>query len=144
MLFRGKFADATIDSFVESQSPKEPGSTKEAVLMNWQLLVIMAIAFLVVFGVINLNNPAMQPNVGPQRFRGLVRILAWCRGNPNTVTTSSALVGIGTLALFVYRVLRTYVVLRSVHPKEACHNPGLDSAGVMSPMSMGQASESKE
>ena len=122
-LFRGKLAESTIDSFVALQSPKEPGSTKEAVLINWQLLVIVAIAFLVVSGVINLKNLALQPNVGPRHFRGWVHILIWCRGNPNTVTTSLALVGIGALALFVYRVVRTYFILNRVHAVEARNNP---------------------
>jgi hypothetical protein len=107
--FRGKVSDATLDAALKEEPRKEPGSAMEAALMNWQLLVFVVVAFLVAYGFLNFKNPGPILERGPRRLQGFVRFLTWCRGNPNTVMSSSVLVGLGGLALYMYRVIRAHV-----------------------------------
>ena len=102
-LFRGKISDATLVSFKPTTEP-EPKSFAASVSANWPLVVLAAIALCVAFGQIQLDNPWLNVGNGSRRFRGIAKMLIWCRGNPNTVASTSGLIGFGALAIFGYQI----------------------------------------
>ena len=111
--FRGRASDGVVDHF-QKREPK-PKNLYTALKANWPVLGIAVAAFAVVFGVIDFQNPALNLDAGSKRFRTLGRILLWCRGNPNTVWSSSLIIGIGASVVFSYQILRvTYAKPRPV------------------------------
>jgi hypothetical protein len=112
-LFRGKLSDRTIDELAVAERRKKPDNPKNAAVRNWELLVVAAFAFFVAAWLLNFNNPGPVLDAGPRRLRGVVKILQWCRGNPNTVVSSAVLVGCFTLGLYVYRVARASIDFNS-------------------------------
>ncbi len=108
--FRGRLSDEVIDSFIATKPQMKPNSPIDAALKNWQLPVLTAAACLVFWGIVNINNPGLNINGWPRRFRGVVRLLVWCLGNPNTVRSASALVGLTALMLYAHRVRSAYVL----------------------------------
>ena len=110
--FRGRIPDKALDLFkhevINEEPAKKPTSAWAAIINNWHVALIAATAFCVASEIIDLNSPWLNLDVGPKRFRGIARILAWCRGNPNTVTSSSWLVGIGALVVFVARIRKAH------------------------------------
>ena len=111
--FRGKLSDEVIDSYIATKPQMEPNSPIEAALKNWQLPVVTAAACLVFWGIVNINNPGLNINGWPRRFRGVVRLLAWSLDKPNTVRSASALVGLTSLMLYVHRVRSAYVLSKT-------------------------------
>ncbi len=105
-LFRGKISDDTLDAFTWEEPRHEPKTVTSAVLKNWQLPLIALIAFFVAFGVIDLSSPWLDMDGNGRRVRNLMRLIVWCRGNPNTVLSSSVLLGLGALGLYIYRIRR--------------------------------------
>lgn len=111
-LFRGKLSDATIDELTrdEPNQKREPETPIAVILTNWELLLIAAIAFAVAFGFIDFNHPWLEnldTEASNRRVRSLARNIAWCRDNPNTVFSSSLLVGCGALGWYLYLIMRT-------------------------------------
>jgi hypothetical protein len=113
-LFRGKLSDGTSDELAVAERQK-PDSPKDAAVRNWELLVVAAFAFLVAAWLLYFNNPGPVLEAGPRRLRGAVKILQWCRGNPNTVVSSAVLVGCFTCGLYAYRVARASIDSNSTH-----------------------------
>jgi len=109
-LFRGKLSDAATEALAVAERRKKPDNPKNAAVRNWELLAVAAFAFLVAAWLLYFDNPGPVLEAGPRRLRGAVKLVQWCRGNPNTVVSSSVLVGSFTLGLYVYRV-----VLASIH-----------------------------
>ena len=105
-LFRGKISDKTLDAFTREEPKDEPKTATSAVLKNWQLPLIALVAFLVASGVIDFSSPWLDIDLGARRARRLMRLMVWCRGNPNTVLSSTVLVGVGALGLYAYRIGR--------------------------------------
>jgi hypothetical protein len=99
------FPDGTIDAFTWETPAEEPKSAAVAAYKNWQIGVIAIVAFCVAFGVIDYNSPILNVDAGGKRARGFMRLITWCRGNPNTVTSSSALVGFGALGFYAFRIV---------------------------------------
>jgi hypothetical protein len=112
--FRGKLSDATLDAILRDKPPEEPKTAKAAAIKNWQLAVIALVAFCVAFQAIDFNGPWLNIDGGPKRTRTIVRLLQWCRGNPNTIRSSSALVGTAALAWYLYRIRRAVMIRANV------------------------------
>ena len=107
--FRGKLSDEALDSFMKQPTPETPRTAMQAAFFNWHLLLFAAVALLVVWGIVNVNQLGLNPpnpNAGGRRFRGFVRVLVWCQGNPNTMKSLSALVSVASLVLYGVRVGR--------------------------------------
>lgn len=113
-LFRGKLSDGTRDELAVAERQK-PDNPKDAAVRNWELLVVAAFAFLVAAWLLYFNNPGPVLDAAPRRLRGAVKILQWCRGNPNTVVSSAVLVGCFTFGLYAYRIVRASVDSNSTH-----------------------------
>jgi MFS family permease len=107
--FRGRLSNETLDAITSDEPPEEPQTAKAAAIKNWQLAVIALVAFCVASGVIDFGSPWLNIDAGPKRTRGFVRLIQWCRGNPNTVTSSSVLVGTAASAWYVLRIRRAAV-----------------------------------
>ena len=104
--FRGRLSDETLDAITRDEPSEEPKTAKAAAIKYWQVAAIALVAFCVGFGVIDFHSPWLNIDAGPKRTHGLVRLLQWCRGNPNTVTSSSILVGAAALAWYIFQVCR--------------------------------------
>ena len=104
--FRGKLPDKTIDALATTKRVEEPCNVRDAVVKNWELLAVSVGAFLIAAWVMSFDNPGPVLEAGPRRVRGAVRLVQWCRGNPNTIVSSAILVGCFTFGLYVYRVVR--------------------------------------
>lgn len=101
--FRGRASDALVDEFTKTKPP-EPFSWKTFFWNETWLLLASALGLAIFFGLIDFN--AIKVNLdGPRRLRGLVSILVWCRGNPNTLATSSLIAAIGCLVAFGYQTV---------------------------------------
>lgn len=72
-------------------------------------MIIAGVAFSVAFGAIDFDSPWFEIDGGVRRTRGLVLVIQWCRGNPNTVTSSAMLVGAAASACYLYRIWRAMV-----------------------------------
>lgn len=105
-LFRKRLSDETIDSFMRSEPPEQPANAVAAAKRNWQLPVAALVALSLAFGVIDLNSPWLKIDAGPRRTRGLVLLIQWCRGNPNTTRSSGLIVGTAALAWYVVQIRR--------------------------------------
>ncbi len=106
--FGGRISDELVNSFRVSQTPVEPVGILPAAREHWQLVVVAITAFLVATGVVDFNDPWLKIDAGPRRLRGIVRLLVWCRGNPNMVRSSSLVAGLAALGLFAYRITQAY------------------------------------
>ena len=113
-LFRGKLSDETLGALTREEQGDEQKTATGAVLKNWELPLIAILAFCVAFGVIDFNNPWLNMNGASPRARGLVRLIAWCCGNPNTLVSLSVLVGLGALGLYSYRIVRAAIQYKGV------------------------------
>lgn len=118
--FRGRASDTAVDTIENLFMASEP-KPFDLLAECWNCLGILTIAvigFSIVFGIIDFNDQWLQLNMnGPRRFRGLARLLMWCRGNPNSVWSTALLVGIGALGAFVYRVADLFRSWRREHPQ---------------------------
>lgn len=105
-LFRNRLSDETIDSFMRSEPPEQPATVVAAATRNWHLPVVAFVAFCLAFGAIDFNSPWLQVHGGPRRTRGLVLLIQWCRGNPNTTRSSGLIVGTAALAWYAVQIRR--------------------------------------
>lgn len=103
--FRGRVSDQTLDAMTRQEPRDEPKSRKAAALKYFHLVIIALVTFCIACGAIHFPDI----KVGPRRIRGLIGLIQWCRGNPNTVTASAGLVGAGALVLYFYRIYRASV-----------------------------------
>jgi hypothetical protein len=62
------------------------------------------LGLLVFLGYLDFKSPLLTVPNAPKRFRGLVAVVQWCRGHPNTVTASALVTGVGSALLYAYRV----------------------------------------
>lgn len=102
--FRGRLSDEALEAFTRDRRNEQPTTAVAAAARNWQLLAIALVAFCVASGVIDFDSPWLNIDAGPRRTRGLVRLIQWCRGNPNTVRSSSVIVGTAALAWYVLQI----------------------------------------
>jgi uncharacterized integral membrane protein len=101
------FGIAGVNTGARVNPSKMAGSVRKAAVTNWELLVVSAIVFLLAYFFAYLNNPEPIRADGPQRQRGVAVMLEWCHRNPNTAVSSSLVVGVFTLSLYVYRLIET-------------------------------------
>lgn len=114
--FRGKLSGEALDEFTRKEPADEPTTGKAAAIKHWQVAVVALVAFCVAFGAIDFDSPLLKIDAGPKRTRGLVRLIQWCRGNPNTVTSSSLLVGVASLAWYANQIRRAVAKPKSNLP----------------------------
>lgn len=107
--FRGRLSDEALDAFTCDEPDEQPTTAVAAATRNWQLLVIALVTLCVASGVIDFDSPWLNIDAGPRRTRGLVSLVQWCRGNPNTVTSSAVIVGTAALAWYVLQIRRATV-----------------------------------
>ena len=100
--FRGRATDAFVTDFTTTKPP-EPFKWQTFLWNQSWLLIASALGFAIFFRLIDLNVLKLNLD-GPRRLRGFVYILTWCRGNPNTVATSSLLAAIGCAGGFCYQM----------------------------------------
>jgi hypothetical protein len=124
-LFRGRIPDETIDSIFQAAPKTESPPTLARAIMSWDLLVFAALAIFVFWGVVHWNNPALQVGAAPRRLRGAIRIILWCQGNPNTTQTAAVIVGLGSLAMYVYRIVTVFrqASEQQTEPKDTIRQP---------------------
>lgn len=118
--FRGRLSDETLEAFTRDEPTEQPQTAVAAALKNWQLPVIAIVALCVAIGIIDFDSPWLNIDAGPKRARGLVRLIQWCRGNPNTVTSSAVLVGTATSAWYVFQIRRGTVTAKA-NPPDSRH-----------------------
>lgn len=107
LMFEGKVSEAMLSDL--DSKPAEASvvlSPLAAAWKHWRLALITLIAFAIALGVIDLNHPAMRFDGAPRRLRGIVEIINWCRGNPNTFRSSALLVGFASAGWFGFKVRR--------------------------------------
>lgn len=107
--FRGRVSDEMLAWLTHQPVAEEVMTAKAAAIRNWQLVVVAGVAFSVAFGAIDFDSPWLDIDGGVRRTRGLLRVIQWCRGNPNTVTSSAVLVGTAASAWYVYQIGRAMV-----------------------------------
>ena len=107
--FRGRLSDEALDAFTRDEPNDQPTTAVAAATRNWQLLVIALVAWCVALEVIDFDSPWLNIDAGPRQTRGLVRMILWCRGNPNTVTSSAVIVGTASLARYFFQIRRATV-----------------------------------
>ena len=117
LFFRGKLSDETIDADTLQKPRVQPTTALEAAVNNWHLAIVAVASFFVAFDVINLDDAWLNVKIGPRYARGFTRIVAWCRGNPNTVTSSAAIVGICALIVYGLRIVRAAKSNRSTRTR---------------------------
>ncbi len=106
--FQGRASLSLIEQFTKP-APEVPFTWRKFLQENSWMLIAASLAFAVFFGAIDFNGPFLQLQLdGPRRLRGLARVLAWCRGNPNTINSSAFVAGIGCLAAFAYTTSRAW------------------------------------
>jgi len=104
--FRGRLSDEALDAFTRDEPKERPTSPVAAATRNWHLLAVALVAFCVALGVIDFDSPWLNIDAGSRRTRGLVRLIQWCRGNPNTVSSSATIVGTAAFAWYVFQIRR--------------------------------------
>ena len=104
--FRGRVSEEMLVAMTRQQVADEAMTAKAAAIRHWQLVLIAGIAFSVAFGAIDFDSPWFEIDGGVRRTRGLMLVIQWCRGNPNTVTSSAVLVGTAASAWYVYQIWR--------------------------------------
>jgi hypothetical protein len=101
-VFTGKFTPEFDDWLRHQELP--PVGAWQGVRANAYLGLFAALGLAVFLGYLDPRAPLLAVHNAPKKFRGLVAVVQWCRGHPNTVSTSSLVVGVGSLALYGYRV----------------------------------------
>lgn len=114
--FRGRLSDKTIDEFMHEEPIEEPKSALLAARKNWKLLATAIVAICIATGVINLNSRMLDIKVGRNRAQAFLKVLLWCRGNPNTVRSSSILLAIVSLAIYALRIRRANLARHEKQP----------------------------
>ncbi len=104
--FRGRVSDEALDAFTHDVPKERPKTPVAAATRNWQLLVIALVAFCIALGVIDFDSPWLNIDAGTRRTRGFVRLIQWCRGHPNTVTSSATIVGAAAFAWYIFQIRR--------------------------------------
>lgn len=106
--FRDRVSDEAFKHWMHREPAAEPESIPAAIREYWQLAVIAVVAFCVAWGVVDWDAPWLALDVGPQRFRSIVRIISWCRGNPNTVISTAWFVGIAATGAFAHLIFQAH------------------------------------
>ena len=102
--FRGRISDETLDAFLADEPPESPTTARAAAVKHWQVAAIALLAFCIASGVIDFQSPWLDIDAGSKRTRGAIRVLQWCRGNPNTVTSSSFIVGLVATGWYAVKI----------------------------------------
>ena len=106
--YRGRASEKLINYFANpgTSDQKTPASLWTTFWECCSILAIATIAFSVVFGFVDFNDRWLQLDLkGPKRFRGLAKLLMWCRGNPNSTWSTSLWIGLGALGLFAHQII---------------------------------------
>lgn len=117
--FHGRISNELYGLLTRDEPPDEPKSATAAAFKNWQLAAVALAAFCIAYGVVALDNPLLDLDVGPKRTRSLVHMIQWCRGNPNTVVSSSVLVGVAALGRYIFLIRRAAAKPKASLPKTA-------------------------
>ena len=62
----------------------------------------------IVFTEVAFDSPLTRLDGAPLRYRRIVTVIQWCRSNPNTVGSSSLLIGSGAAAIYAARIWRSW------------------------------------
>jgi len=105
-VFRGRLPASFGDDLLHESPPT--ASLTQALRENWSLLVVASVGLAVFLGWLDFNNPALNVANAPRRGRGVIVVLQWCQGNPNTVSASALIVFLGSLGLYLYRAFTAW------------------------------------
>ena len=71
---------------------------------NWPLAIVSVLMLTIVSGVVDFNRPWSGPGSSNGKWRWVDTLLEWFRTNPNTTKSLAWLIGVGSLALYGYRI----------------------------------------
>jgi hypothetical protein len=86
--------------------PPEPTNVKAAIERNLHLGLAAALMLTVVSGAVDFNNPWVGPEKSWGKYKWIAHWLEWFRTNSNSTKSLAWLLGVGSLALFGYRIRR--------------------------------------
>jgi len=102
--FQDRLSDDVQQPFTFEILRDQSTTATAAARKNLHLALIAVVGFCIAFNVINLNVAQLNFILGPRRAQGPIRLLDWCRGNPNTTTSASVVVGVVTTILYLIRI----------------------------------------